>query len=185
MIWTLRSCGGVIVVAADSGPSRASVWVVQPVRVEQSRAIPIGVEAAYRATLPMDLTRVFRRWYGPIPPIKEVRGQVGDWAAAGQTRTVALTGGGTMREELTNTDPPASFTYRLTDITGALGPLVDHIDGAWTFTSVGTGTEIGWRWTLHPRSSLLRPGVVLLGALWNGYARVALAELSEQLVRSP
>ena len=113
----------------------------------------------------MELTLLFRRWYGPIPPIKKVRGQVGEWATPGQTRTVALTGGGTMREELTRADPPSSFAYRLTDLTGAVGPLVDHIDGAWTFTPVGTGTRVSWCWTLYPRSARTRPGVVLLGKL--------------------
>ncbi len=153
-----------------------------PVSVEQSRAIPVSVDDAYRATLPMALPRLFRRWYGPIPPIKEVRDQVGQWGNPGQTRTVALAGGGTMREKLTHTDPPASFTYRLTDITGALGPLVDHVDGAWLFSPVRTGTEVRWRWIIHPKSALTRPGVLLLARLWIGYARAALGELSDQLV---
>ncbi len=56
-----------------SQPSADSLGVVPPVSVAQSRAIPIGVDAAYRATLQMELARLFRRWYGPIPPIKEVR----------------------------------------------------------------------------------------------------------------
>ncbi len=119
------------------------------------------------------LARLFRRWYGPIPPIKEVRAR----PARGKHPARLVRS----REELTSTDPPSSFTYRLTDITGALGPLVDHIDGAWTFTPVGTGAEVGWRWTMYPRSRRTRPGVVLLGKLWNGYARAALGELADQL----
>lgn len=157
---------------------------MQPVRVEQSRAIPVSVEHAYRVTLPIDLSTLFRRWYGPIPPIKGVRGQTGEWATVGQVRTVELTGGGTMREELTHIDPPTSFAYRLSDITGAMGPLVDHVDGVWTFTPAGTGTEVNWRWTLHPSSALTRPDVVLVGRLWKGYARGGLGELSDQLVRA-
>ena len=72
----------------------------QPLVVEQSRAIPAtggrvpGLAADAAAVL-------FRRWYGPIPPIKQVLDQTGDWGAVGQTRTVALVGGGSMREELT------------------------------------------------------------------------------------
>ena len=40
-----------------------------PLVVEQSRAIPVGVEDAFRGTLPMPLPPLFRRWYGPIPRI--------------------------------------------------------------------------------------------------------------------
>ncbi len=161
----------------------ASIGVVTPVSVAQTRAIPVAVDDAYRATLPIELPTLFRRWYGPIPPIKEVRDQGGEWGTVGQTRTIALTGGGTMCEELIRIDRPSSFAYRITDVTGALGPLVDHIDGEWTFAPLGTGTEVGWHWTLHPKSALTRPGVVLLGKLWRGYARGALAELSDELIR--
>lgn len=156
---------------------------MQPVHVEQSRAVPVSVEDAFRRTLSLPLPDLFRRWHGPIPPIKEVRDQDGEWGTVGQTRTIALTGGGTMREELTSVEPPSSFRYRITAVTGALGPLVDHIDGEWAFAPIGTGTEVTWRWTLHPKSKATRPGVVALGKLWPGYARKALAELSEQLLR--
>ncbi len=153
-----------------------------PERVAYSLVVPVGVEQAYSRTLPMPLPLLFRRWYGPLPPIKEVRDQDGPWGTPDQTRTVALVGGATMREQLTETDPPRSFAYRLTDITGALGLLVDHVDGLWAFGSTEAGTEVRWQWTLYPRSALTRPGVVLLGKLWKGYARQALQQLSEQLV---
>lgn len=155
---------------------------MEPVHVEQSRAIPVPVEDAFRRTLPLPLTDLFRRWHGPIPPIKAVRDQDGEWGTVGQTRTIALTGGGSMREELTRIDPPSSFGYRLTELTGALGPLVDHVVGEWAFAPKGTGTEVTWRWTLYPKSRVTRPGVVALGKLWPGYARKALAELSDHLL---
>ncbi|MEZ0365308.1 SRPBCC family protein [Mycobacterium sp. pUA109] len=149
--------------------------------VEQSRAIPVGVADAFAGTLPLPLPTLFRRWYGPIPPIKEVRDQSGDWNAAGQTRTVLLTGGGSMREQLTAVDPPHRFDYTLTDIKGPLAPLVDLVEGQWRFTPDGDATQVSWRWTIHPRSVLARPALPVLGRLWKGYARQALAELSAQL----
>jgi Polyketide cyclase / dehydrase and lipid transport len=83
--------------------------MAQPLVVEQSRAIPVTPEAAFTATVPMPLPTLFQRWYGPIPPIKAVVDQTGDWDAVGKTRTVVLTGGGSMREQLTSYDPPRSF----------------------------------------------------------------------------
>lgn len=154
------------------------------VDVAQQRAVPVALDDAFRGTLTLQLPTLFRRWYGPIPPIKEVRDQTGEWGTLGQTRTIALTGGGTMRERLTEVDPPNAFGYELTEITGAVAPLVERIEGRWTCTPTGTGTEIGWQWRMHPRSALTRPLVALVGKLWLGYARNALAELSDQLVAS-
>ncbi|KLO31491.1 hypothetical protein ABW16_01170 [Mycolicibacter heraklionensis] len=149
--------------------------------VEQSRTVSATVADAFAGTLPLPLPELFRRWYGPIPPIKEIRDQTGDWASAGQTRTVVLTGGGSMREELTEVDPPLSFGYRLTDITGPLAVLVAHVEGRWQFAPVGSGTTITWSWVIHPRSKVAAPLLPVLGRLWKGYARQALARLSALL----
>lgn len=130
----------------------------------------------------MPVPTIFRRWYGPIPPINQVRDQTGNWDAPGQTRTVTLAGGGSMREELTSVDPPRSFGYTLTDIKGPLAPLVNLIEGEWIFTPAGTGTKVTWRWTIHPRSPLTAPVLPVFGRVWKGYARQALEELSAQLV---
>jgi hypothetical protein len=102
----------------------------------------------------MPLPTLFRRWYGPIPPISRVLNQTGDWDAVGQTRTVALTEGGSIREELTHIDAPYSFTLSVT-----------------------------WRWTLYPRCRLAARALPVFGRLWRGYARQALEELSNLLVR--
>src|ERR1700735_1790644 len=92
--------------------------------VQQSRVIPVSVDDAFAGTLPIPLTTVFSRWYGPIGPVKEVRDQSGDWDTAGQTRTVILTPSGSFPEELPGLAPPHSFGYALTGITGPLGLLV-------------------------------------------------------------
>lgn len=149
--------------------------------VEQSRKVPATVADAFAATLPLPLPELFRRWYGPIPPIKEVRDQTGEWASVGHTRTVVLTGGGSMREELTEVDPPRAFAYRLTDVTGPLAPLVAHVEGRWQFAPAGSGTTVTWSWAIHPRSRLAAPVLPVFGWLWKGYARQALARLSALL----
>jgi hypothetical protein len=57
------------------------------------------------------------------------------------------------------------------------------IDGEFESTPADAGTKTTWRWTVHPRSALTRPVVTMLGKAWDGWARLALAELSNQLVR--
>jgi Polyketide cyclase / dehydrase and lipid transport len=156
--------------------------MTNPLMVERARTIPLGQADVFRDMVPMPLPVLFRRWYGPIPPIKETRNQTGDWDAVGQSRTVVLVGGGSMQETLTRYDPPRSFSYTLSDVKGPLSPLVDHVEGEWTFETVGSGTNVTWRWTIHPRTALTAPLLPVFGKLWKGYARQSLDELSRQLV---
>jgi Polyketide cyclase / dehydrase and lipid transport len=149
--------------------------------VEQSRLIPVGLDEAFAGTLPRPLTTIFSRWYGPIPPIKAVRDQTGEWDTPGQTRLVLFKGGGGMREELTKVDPPHSFGYALTGITGPLGLLVGGADGQWTFTPCGSATTVTWHWNIHARSALTAPLLPVLGRVWKGYARQSLETLSALL----
>jgi hypothetical protein len=111
-----------------------------------------------------------------------VRDQVGEWSSVGQTRVLMLPGGGSMREELTSVDPPRSFGYVLTDISGPMALLVGRADGEWTFTPSGSATTVTWRWNIHSRRALTAPLLPVLGRLWKGYARQALEQLSAQLV---
>ncbi len=158
--------------------------MTKPLTVEQSREIPIDVQQAFDGTLPMPLPTLFRRWYGPIPPISRVSNQTGGWDAVGQTRTVILTGGGSLREELTRLDPPHAFGYVLSDITGPMAPLVGKVDGEWVFAPARGGTTVTWRWTIHPRSALTAPALPVFGWLWRGYARQSLEELELRLTHA-
>jgi hypothetical protein len=155
--------------------------MAQPLTVEQSREIPVDVQQAYDGTLPIPLPALFRRWYGPIPPISKVENQTGDWDAIGQTRIVTLTGGGSMREELTHLDAPHAFGYILSQIKGPLAPLVSRVDGEWLFTPAGGGTTVTWRWTIHSRSGPAALALPVFGWLWRGYARQSLEELQRLL----
>jgi len=152
--------------------------------LEESVVMPIPAAEAFQRTLSIPLPELFKRWHVPFPPVKEVRGQTGEWGTPGQTRTVALTGGGGFREELTSVDPPQSFGYRLTDITGPMALLAGHVDGNWSFTPAGGGTEVTWRWVLHPKSPLTSWLLPAVGRRWNGYARQALQGLSTALTAS-
>ena len=149
--------------------------------VRESRVVPVTAEVAFDGTVPVELPTLFRRWYGPIPPIKAVRGQTGEWDEVGKTRTVVLRAAGSMREELTSLDRPDSFGYTLTEITGALAPVIDRVEGLWSFEAASAGTQITWQWTVHPRSAAAAMLMPVFGRLWKGYARQSLDELSTLL----
>lgn len=154
--------------------------------VQKSLDIPVVVDDAFAGTLPIPLTKVFSRWYGPIGPVKEVRDQHGVWGTVGQTRTVLLSPTGSFREELTSLDPPHSFGYRLTGVTGPLGLLVDSVEGKWTFSPIGWTNEetvVGWSWNIRAASRLAAPLLPALGRVWKGYARQSLETLSAELSR--
>jgi len=155
--------------------------VKHSITVDASRVVSVPAEVAFDRTLPAPLPEVFSRWRGAFPPVKEVREQTGAWDAAGQTRTVRLAGGASMREELTSVDPPRSFGYRLTTITGPMALLVDHVVGEWIFTPAAGGTEITWRWDIHPASPLTSWALPLFARMWKGYARHVLGDLSAML----
>lgn len=153
------------------------------VQLSYSRTFPADVERAFDEVLPHDLARLFNRRYAAIPPIKIVRDQAGPWSAAGQTRTIALADGGTMREELLEVTRPTRFAYHITAITGPMKPLVQSLDGAWEFEPAGTGVRITWSWQVRPAGRLGRLAMPVFGRMWQGYARQAFDNIERLLVR--
>lgn len=152
------------------------------VTLSQSRAVPVPLEEAFDRVLTHPLPEIFRRRRLAIPPIKEVRDQAGEWGTVGQTRTIATSDGGTVRETLTSNDRPHSFGYTISDVRGPLKPLVASADGRWSFESAGTGTLITWTWVLTP-TAVGRPVMPVFGVMWRGYARQALEEVEAILLR--
>jgi len=155
--------------------------MASPLDIEQSRTYPVPPEQAFAFTLHSPLDKVFSRRYGPLPPVKEMTLD-GTWGTAGDTRVVHTGDGGTMREELRSVEPPSSFSYELTEVTGPLKAIAKSIDGRWTFEAVGSGTRITWAWTIHPASSASALAFPLLRPLWHGYARRALDRLEDLMV---
>ena len=149
--------------------------------VDESRVIPVAAEDAFARTLPAPLPELFRRRRGPFPPIEEVRDQTGAWDAAGQTRTVRLAGGASMREELTSVDPPRSFGYRLRRSPARWRCWWTMSWASGYSPRRAGGTEITWRWDIHPKSALTAWALPLFARMWKGYARHVLADLSAML----
>ncbi len=152
-----------------------------PLTLRASRSIPVAVDVAYAAVLPMPLPRIFSRRYLALPAIKEVRDQVGEWGTVGQSRTIVLADRSRMRETLTSVATGASFGYDIVPVTGALKPLVAGAEGLWSFAPAGNGVEVSWQWVLEPTraGALVMPA---LGRMWQGYARQALEEVEQALL---
>jgi hypothetical protein len=147
-----------------------------------SRTFPAGVKRSFDEVLPLELTRLFDRRFAAIPAIKAVRDQGGPWGTPGQTRTIELAGGGSMREELREVSPSRRFAYHLDQITGPMKVLVSAIDGAWEFEKAGTGVRITWRWIVTPRGRLGTLAMPAMRRMWEGYCRRNFENLERALV---
>jgi hypothetical protein len=156
--------------------------MTSPVEVSASRTFPVPVEHAFDVVLPAPLEKVFARRFLALPPVRGVRGQEGSWGTVGQTRTILLADGGTMREELTTVDRPREFGYTLGEITGIMKALVSSATGRWSFEAAGTGVRITWAWTLVPASELGALSMPAFSWMWRGYARQALDGLEPLLL---
>ncbi len=128
------------------------------------------------------LPEIFRRRMLAIPPIREVRGQVGPWREVGQTRTIVTADGGTLLETLTSVERPHRAAYAIGDVRGPMRPLVERVEGRWTFEPVGTGTRITWQWDVTPTTAG-RLAMPVFARMWRGYARQALEEVESVLLR--
>ncbi len=154
-----------------------------PTVLEYGRTYPGEPERAYDWLLPVPLEQIFARRYGPLPPVRgaDIDGD-GLWGTAGQTRTIRLADGGTMRESLIQVDRPRWFGYRIDHVTGPMKPLVATLDGRWFVEPAGTGARISWHWTVHPASGWAARVMPVFGRLWQGYARQAFEEIEKGLV---
>jgi hypothetical protein len=101
---------------------------------------------------------------------------------------VLLGDGGTARETVLDWRRPAYFSYRVDQIGGPLGRVVDHAIGEWWFRPGPEGaSSFTWTYAFHARSRLADP---LLGAVvrtaWARYmaqcARLSVARAQDPAV---
>lgn len=123
-----------------------------------------------------DATRFYPKW-GVLPAVIEVRDQTGPWDAAGQTRTLVLSDGGTLRETLTSAEAPL-FAYDLARFTGFFGRLVAGARSEWRVAPEGDGSSIAWTYAFTP----LRGRGLIVGAIvrfaWGPYMRRVLPRIA-------
>ena len=131
-------------------------------------------EHAFDVIAPIDLGSIFDRWM-LIPGVEGVADQTGEWDAPGQTRTVILSDGSKVSEELLALDRPRSFEYRVGPLPSPIGRLARFAFGKWTFEQAGPqSTAITWTYSFEPargRGALVR---FLIAPVWRQYARRAL-----------
>jgi len=151
--------------------------------VSASRSVPVPFEGALERVLHHPLPEFFSRRYAALPAIKEVVLDGDSFAEVGDSRVIVLSDGGRLGERLTLVDSPHAFGYRITPISGPLKPLVSEVQGLWTFEPSGTGTRIGWSWTVTP-SRVGRVAMPAFARMWRGYARQALEEIERVLLAS-
>lgn len=140
-------------------------------RYTVERELLVPVETTFDVVVAEDvLPHVLRRW-GPVPGVAGTRDLDGPWDTPGSSRVVVLEDGRTVRETVLAWQRPGHFAYRVTDFEGALGRLVDHAVGEWSFEARGPGASwLRWRYTLCPRAWWAVPAVQLFArTAWAGY----------------
>jgi hypothetical protein len=156
-----------------------------PYQLTASTVIAARPEDAYDALVGAPLDELLGDRSGPIPPVKECRGQDGPWGQVGQTRTIVLGDGGTILETLVGADRSTrDYRYRLTDITGPMKALTRRIDGRFSFEPAGGGTTVTWTWSVHPTNAIIRLAMPLFNVFWQQAARKAFARLDARLTAS-
>ena len=99
----------------------------------------------------------------------------------GGTRGSEGSARGAMRETMSAIERPNRFGYTMTEITGAMKPLVAAADGAWSFAPGGDGVRITWSWDITPKGILGKLGMPIFKTLWAGSARQAFDRIGPQL----
>lgn len=113
-----------------------------------------------------ELNTVLRAGYG-FPGTEWTSGTTGPWDVPGSYRTIHLTDGSTVREEVTAADAPDHFAYVVSNFTNPiLRRLVKEARGQWWFTDDCPGTKVKWLYEFEGTSALatllLTPAIKIL-----------------------
>ena len=153
-----------------------------PYLLTASTVLNARPEDAYDALVDAPLEELLGDRSGPIPPVRECRGQDGPWGHVGQTRTIVLGDGGTILETLVAADRTTrDYRYRLAEITGPMKALVRGVDGRFSFEPAGDGTAVTWTWNVHPTNGVVRLVMPVFNVFWQQAARKAFARLGARL----
>jgi hypothetical protein len=153
--------------------------------VSESAVLPVTPEVAYDTVVEAPLEEVLGERSGPIPGIRECRGQGGPWGNLGQTRTVVLADGGTLLETLVLVQRPSGgsgdYRYQLTDVRGPMKALVRTVDGRFAFEPEGSGTRVTWSWAMHPTNPVTRLVLPVFAIFWRRAALKMFDKLGSRL----
>jgi hypothetical protein len=118
-----------------------------------------------------------------VPATIGVEGQTGAWDAIGQTRTLRLSDGSSVRETTTDVDRPGFFAYELTEFTKVFGTIVDHARAEWRFESVAGGTLITWTYTFFGKPGRGWIVALIVNLVWVADMRRVMPELVAEVDR--
>lgn len=137
---------------------------------------------AFEHIVPIDLPSIFTG-YGPLPAVTDVQNPVTSWNTARQKRTVYLSDGSAMQEQLNEYLYPDYFSYTVSGFSNALRLLTTSAQGTWWFESISPDyTHVRWRYAFTSRTIMAVP--LLWGItqfLWRGYMHKALSLAKQQL----
>jgi len=123
--------------------------------------------------------------YGPLPAVVGVRDQTGDWRTPGHERTLALSDGGHVIEQLTDVASPTFFAYDLRDFQKLFGALVEGARAEWEFVRTTEGTSIRWTYAFQARPGRRWLVAVIVRTAWAPYMRRVLARIASDLAATP
>lgn len=131
---------------------------------------------------PSDPTRFYPK-FRIIPATVRVENQTGAWDAVGQTRTLHLSDGSSVRETTKDVERPGFFAYELTNFTKAFGPLVYRARAEWLFDAVEGGTRITWTYTFFARPGRGWIVALIVNLAWAAYMRRVMPGLVDEVRR--
>lgn len=145
--------------------------------VSTSTAVKVNMprEQFFYWFLSVDLPRIMHG-YMILPGVASTQGQTGPMHQVGVTRQIVFLDGTSATEEIVQSDPPSSLSYRVHSLTSPFRLLVRHGEARLAFNQPSPSeTAVEWRYTFHGHSRLaeliLRPLVALF---WRGFLRATL-----------
>ncbi|HSW12317.1 MAG TPA: SRPBCC family protein [Solimonas sp.] len=105
--------------------------------------------------------------YGPIPGIIRAEMRGGQPPQAGAERSIHMTDGNVIEEELLAYDRPSRHRYRwLKPPAFPFSLIVRTAEGDWRFTAANGGTRIDWDYSFELTSSFAWPFAALLMSIF-------------------
>jgi hypothetical protein len=130
---------------------------MNPISIKVTKTVELNRDRLFDFFIPIELPTIFRG-YGLLPAAVKVSEQTGAWDIVGHARTVHLSDGSTVHEEVTTCDRPELFSYKLSKFTGIFGLLVANAVGVWKFNAITDRvTEVIWEYSFYAKGKLAYP----------------------------
>ncbi|MBL8683257.1 MAG: SRPBCC family protein [Myxococcales bacterium] len=145
----------------------------------------VSVEKLFDAATSMETLSTILRPVGPLPGVERAWIAGGAAIGAGVHRSVVLTDGATLDEEITAWAPPRTHEYRVTGFAAPFSLLVESAIARWSFESLGASrSRVLWRYEFALTSRLALPlALPLVKLAMNKLMRSTLENLSASVGR--